>query len=40
MLDSMGYRELTSKAIISHTIGGICAAIVAHWVFTLYTLLF
>ncbi|MBO5541597.1 MAG: hypothetical protein J5980_11700 [Muribaculaceae bacterium] len=32
MLDSLGYRELTSKAIISHTIGGICAALVAHWV--------
>jgi hypothetical protein len=39
MLDSMGYRELTSKAIISHTIGGICAAIVAHWVYFAYTLL-
>jgi hypothetical protein len=39
MLDSMGYRELTSKAIISHTIGGICAAIVAHWIFTLYALI-
>jgi hypothetical protein len=39
MLDSMGYRELTSKAIISHTIGGICAAIVAHWLFTLYALI-
>ena len=30
MLDSLGYRELTSKAIISHTIGGLCAALVAH----------
>ena len=30
MLDSLGYRELTSKAIISHTFGGIVAAIVAH----------
>jgi hypothetical protein len=39
MLDSMGYRELTSKAIISHTIGGICAAIVAHWLFLLYALI-
>lgn len=25
MLDSIGYRELTSKAILSHTIGGLCA---------------
>ena len=39
MLDSLGYRELTSKAIISHTIGGICAAISAHWVYMLYSLL-
>ncbi len=30
MLDSLGYRELTPKAILSHTIGGIAAAIVAH----------
>ena len=39
MLDSLGYRELTSKAIISHTIGGLCAAIVAHWIYVLYTLI-
>jgi hypothetical protein len=38
MLDSMGYRELTSKAIISHTIGGICAAIIAHLVFVVYSI--
>ncbi len=30
MLDSMGYRNLTSKAILAHTIGGLVAAIVAH----------
>lgn len=30
MLDSLGYRELTSKAILSHTIGGLVAAIIAH----------
>lgn len=39
MLDSLGYRELTSKAIISHTFGGIVAAIVAHWVYFVYMLL-
>ena len=38
MLDSLGYRELTSKAIISHTFGGIVAAIVAHWVYFVYML--
>lgn len=30
MLDSLGYRSLTSKAILAHTIGGIAAAIAAH----------
>lgn len=30
MLDSMGYRNLTSKAILAHTIGGLVAAVVAH----------
>lgn len=35
MLDSMDYRSLTSKAIIAHTIGGLCAGIIAHWLFVL-----
>lgn len=39
MLDSLGYRNLTSKAILSHTIGGIGAALVAHWVYVLYSLI-
>lgn len=39
MLDAMGFRNLTSKAILAHTIGGIVAAIVAHWGFVLYSLL-
>ncbi|MBP3737429.1 MAG: hypothetical protein J6I72_00065 [Muribaculaceae bacterium] len=39
MLDSLGYRELTSKAIISHTIGGLAAALVAHWIYLLFSLL-
>ena len=39
MLDSLGYRELTSKAIIAHTIGGLCAGIIAHWMFVLLSLL-
>ena len=37
MLDSLGYRELTSKAVVAHTIGGLGAAIVAHWLYVLYT---
>ena len=39
MLDSLGYRELTGKAIISHTIGGLVAAIVAHWTVALFALI-
>jgi len=30
ILDSLGYRHLTSKAILSHTIGGLCAGVFAH----------
>ena len=39
MLDSLGYREQTSKAILSHTVGGLCAAIVAHWMYVLFALI-
>lgn len=39
MLDSLGYRNLTSKAIIAHTIGGLVAAIIAHWTYMLFTLI-
>ena len=38
MLDSLGYRQLTSKAIVAHTIGGLCAGIAAHWLFELVQL--
>ena len=37
MLDSIGYRQLTSKAILAHTIGGLAAAFAAHWLFVLVT---
>lgn len=39
MLDSLGYRELTSKAILSHTIGGLGAAIIAHLTYMLVAFL-
>lgn len=39
MLDSLGYRELTPKAILAHTIGGIVAAIVAHMAYVTVTLI-
>ena len=38
MLDSLGYRELTGKAILSHTIGGLVAAITAHLVIMLISI--
>lgn len=40
MLDSLGYRKLTSKAIISHTFGGIAAAISAHLIYMAYAAIF
>lgn len=40
MLDSLGYRHLTSKAIISHTIGGLVGAVFAHWLYVLLTVIF
>jgi hypothetical protein len=40
MLDALGYRKLTSKAILAHTVGGLVAAISAHLLFMLYTLAF
>jgi hypothetical protein len=39
MLDSIGYRHLTPKAILAHTIGGLVAAIVAHWIYVVVNLL-
>ena len=35
MLDALGYRQLTSKAILAHTIGGLVAAMVAHWLYVI-----
>jgi len=39
MLDSLGYRQLISKAIGAHTIGGIIAGVSAHWLFVLISLI-
>lgn len=40
MLDTLGYRELTSKAILAHTIGGLVAAITAHFIYVVVSLIF
>lgn len=39
MLDTLGYRQLTSKALLSHTIGGLFAGILAHYFFLLAQLI-
>ena len=39
MLDSLGYRKLISKALVAHTIAGLCAGIIAHWTFVLVGLI-
>ena len=35
MMDALNARSLTGKAILSHTIGGLCAGISAHFIFML-----
>ncbi|MGL5694019.1 MAG: CD0519/CD1768 family membrane protein [Peptostreptococcaceae bacterium] len=35
MMDALNSRELTSKAIMAHTIGGICAGASAHFIYML-----
>jgi len=36
MMDSLGYRNLTNRAILSHTIGGLIAGISAHFLLLLF----
>ena len=40
MLDSLGFRGLTSKAILAHTVGGLVAGVAAHWLYVLISLIF
>lgn len=39
MLDSIGYRSLTPKAIAAHTVGGLVAAVATHWIYVLWALI-
>ncbi|MCD4713691.1 MAG: hypothetical protein K8R73_10455 [Clostridiales bacterium] len=39
MMDALGVRKLSSKAIFSHTIGGIMAGISAHYLYLLSTMI-
>ena len=38
MMSALKSSELTGKAIVSHTIGGLCAGVAANWLFKLVTL--
>ena len=38
MMDSLKCPEMTSKAIISHTIGGLCSGVAAHWIYVLLSM--
>ncbi|MCR5794531.1 MAG: hypothetical protein K6G61_04195 [Solobacterium sp.] len=38
MMDSLNCKPLIGKAILSHTAGGLCAGIAAHWLYVLFTL--
>lgn len=33
MMDSLGCRNLAGKAVLTHTIAGLCAGVIAHWMF-------
>lgn len=38
MMDSLKCPEMTGKAIISHTVGGLIAGMSAHWIYVLLTM--
>jgi hypothetical protein len=40
MMDSLGRKPLTGKAILSHTAGGFCAGIFAHWIYVACSAIF
>lgn len=40
MMSSLGRADLSGKAILSHTIGGLCAGIATNWLFKLFELIF
>ena len=39
MMDSLKHSELTGRAILSHTVGGLCAGVAANWIYQLVSLL-
>lgn len=39
IFDAIGYRQLTSKAMVIHLISGLIAGVVAHWLYLFYSLI-
>lgn len=39
MMDSLGFRKLTTSSILYHTLGGVIAGFCAHWLYALFALL-
>jgi hypothetical protein len=39
MLDTLGFRKAISKALGAHTIAGLCAGIIAHFAYLLFSLI-
>ena len=39
MMDSLRCKELIGKAILSHTLGGLCAGVAAHWIYMLFAVI-
>ena len=40
MMDSMGFRKLTTSSILYHTISGLVAGFCSHWLYVLLALIF
>ena len=40
MMDTLKCNRFTGKAILCHTIGGLFAGVVAHWLFVLVNVIF
>ena len=36
MMESLGFRDLTGKAIFCHTLGGLAAGVSANWIFKFF----
>ena len=39
MLDTLGFRKAIPKALSAHTVAGLCAGIIAHFLWLLFSLL-